>query len=141
MLPERQLLDALGQGVVAIALDGSLVYANPATERLFGWPVAELIGRPVLELATALPPESTVAVDEILAALRAGGSWRGELSLTRRGGVPFLAGVVATPITGTDGELVAILAVCDDLTDRRLVDEELSASRERLRLAMGAARM
>ena len=141
MLPERQLLDALGQGVIAIALDGSLVYANHAAERLFGWSAHDLIGRPVLELATPLPPETGIAVDEILDTLRAGGSWRGELSLTRRGGVPFLAGVVATPITDSDGELIAILALCDDLTDRRLVDEELSASRERLRLAMSSARM
>ena len=41
----RQLLDSAGPGVVAMDLNGRLVYCNPSAVRLLGYPVAELAER------------------------------------------------------------------------------------------------
>jgi PAS domain S-box-containing protein len=49
----RQILDAFADAVVAADSDNRIVYANPAVERLLGWAVDDLVGRPL----TTLIPE------------------------------------------------------------------------------------
>lgn len=48
------LMDALADAVIACDARGLVVYANSAVERLLGWPIAELMGRPLEE--TIIPP-------------------------------------------------------------------------------------
>ena len=48
------LLDAIGEAVMAAIPDGTIVYANPAAERLFGWKIDEMVGQNGLDL---LPTE------------------------------------------------------------------------------------
>ncbi len=45
-----RLLDALSDAVIVAGVDGLIAHANPAVEPLFGWPAAELTGRPLVEL-------------------------------------------------------------------------------------------
>jgi two-component system sensor histidine kinase VicK len=52
-LDYRLILDALGDAVVASDGANRIVYANPAAERLLGWPAGELVGRPI----TTIQPE------------------------------------------------------------------------------------
>lgn len=62
MLAE-QLLDAVGQAVVASNLHHQIVYWNNAAERLFGWSSDEVMGRDVVEVIG--PIETTVPVGSI----------------------------------------------------------------------------
>jgi diguanylate cyclase (GGDEF)-like protein/PAS domain S-box-containing protein len=49
------LLNSAGDGICGIDLDGKTTFANPAAARLLGWPVDELIGRPLHDLVHAAP--------------------------------------------------------------------------------------
>ena len=40
-----EILDAVGQAVIASDLDGRVMYWNRAAETLFGWSEAEMMGR------------------------------------------------------------------------------------------------
>ena len=49
----RELYESLGDGIVVFAPDGSIEFANPAAERVFGYAPGELAGKPVSILIPA----------------------------------------------------------------------------------------
>jgi PAS domain S-box-containing protein len=63
------IVESSEDAIVSKDLDGIIQWCNPATERLFGYTVAELVGRPVRIL---IPPERQAEEDDILARLRRG---------------------------------------------------------------------
>ena len=77
--PDAALLDGLTVAAVALAADGTVVYANPAALDLFGSPFDDLIGS---DARTRLfdEPERGV-VDEVLALVRGSGSWTGDVAM------------------------------------------------------------
>lgn len=50
----RVIVEAASDAIISVDETGSIVFANPATERIFGYPPAELIGKPL----TVLMPQS-----------------------------------------------------------------------------------
>lgn len=54
----RPLLDAVGEGLVALADDGAVVWANAAFAQLAGVAAADLVGRPIAELLDDPGPET-----------------------------------------------------------------------------------
>jgi PAS domain S-box-containing protein len=57
----ERLLEALNNPVLAWGLDGRIVFANAAVERLSGWSARELVGLPIATLVLA--PRGWVATD------------------------------------------------------------------------------
>ena len=47
---ECQLLNALGDAVIATDLNGSIVFWNLAAERLYGWRASDVEGRNILDV-------------------------------------------------------------------------------------------
>lgn len=61
MTPPQQALFALillhlPDGVVILDADGRIEWINPAAERLFGWPLCDVLGRRPVDLVGASPP-------------------------------------------------------------------------------------
>jgi PAS domain S-box-containing protein len=50
---QAQLLDAVGQAVMATSLDGTIQYWNAAAEQLYGWRADEVIGKSIIEVTSA----------------------------------------------------------------------------------------
>jgi PAS domain S-box-containing protein len=120
---QAQLLDTVGQAVIATDPDGQIIYLNGIAETLYGWPKDEAIGRNISE--TIVPPSAAEQAAEIMARLRAGESWSGEFMARRKGGMTFAAFVNDTPVFDSQGRLKAIIGVSTDLTDRKRLEEEL----------------
>jgi PAS domain S-box-containing protein len=51
------LIDRAGDSVFAVGSDGTVRYANPAAERMFGYAAAELAGRLLVDLLPTLPAD------------------------------------------------------------------------------------
>jgi PAS domain S-box-containing protein len=110
------LLDAIGEAVLASLPDGTITYANPASERLFGWKVNELIGQNGLEM---LPSQATASSAlDVHAQLLSGEPISGPLELTRRDGSQFVARITGAPVRGPQGNLVGLTAVLVDDSER-----------------------
>jgi PAS domain S-box-containing protein len=120
---QARLLDALGQAVIATDPAGMVTYWNPAAERLYGWPAAEVLGRSILEITPAESVREDAA--EILERLRAGEQWEGEFTVRRKDGEVLTAWVVDTPVFGAAGELVGIVGVSSDVTERKRREERV----------------
>jgi PAS domain S-box-containing protein len=122
------LLDAIGDAVLAAKPDGTIVYANAAAERLLGWKVSELIGENGLEL---LAPKDTTPDGMVFhSRLLEKTSQSGELPIARRDGTQVLAHITGTPVLDRNRELVGLIAVLVDNTDRRQIEYELGVQEQ-----------
>jgi diguanylate cyclase (GGDEF)-like protein/PAS domain S-box-containing protein len=117
------LLDAVGQAVIAADLQGKVIYWNRAAQELYGWSAEEAIGRPIMEVTPS--EELMEQAEEIMTELMAGRSWTGEFAVRRKDGTTFPALVTDTPAHDEEGNLVAIIGVYTDITERKRMEERL----------------
>ncbi|HEX2022400.1 MAG TPA: PAS domain S-box protein, partial [Candidatus Thermoplasmatota archaeon] len=129
---QARVLDAVGQAVVGTDLQGRVTYMNRAAERAYGWRAEEAMGLDLVDVTIA--PAQLAAGAALMARLRDGKPWSGELLASRRDGTTFWASVSATPFLDETGRHVGIIAVSEDVTERRAAIEELEASRRQMAL-------
>ena len=131
---QAHLLSAVEQAVISTDLDGVVTYWNSFAESLYGWSTEEAVGRNIIDLTPAEGLASQAA--EILVRLRHGESWSGEFLVRRKDGSTFPAFVTDWPLTDATGQLVGVVGVSFDITERKRAEEE----RARLLEAERAAR-
>ena len=129
---QAQLLKAVEQAVIATDGEGVITYWNPFAEKLYGWSAAEAVGASVFDLVPAEAKQG----EEIFELLKQGQSWSGEFMVRRKDGTSFPAMVTDWPIYDTQGELVGVVGISVDVSERKLAEEE----RARLLEAERAAR-
>lgn len=137
---QASLLDMVEQAVIATDTEGRVVYWNRHAEKLYGWATQEALGRPALDLTHA--EISRGEATRILARVTSGESWSGEFTARRRDGAAFPVLETDSPIYIDLGEVVGIVSVSTDISERRrmeMVIRDLSTPvlqiRERLLLA------
>jgi diguanylate cyclase (GGDEF)-like protein/PAS domain S-box-containing protein len=117
------LLDAVGQAVIATDPSGRIIHWNQAAERMKGWTAEEAIGRPLIDF---LPPDSLPErTAALLTAIATGVGWSEDTIVRHRNGGEVAAQVTATPIIDAQGDLIAMIGVGTDLTDRRAAEERV----------------
>ncbi len=133
----RTLLDQMTEGVSLSREDGTIVYTNPAEERLFGYGPGELLGQHV-SVQNAYPAEENARiVAEVIDTLKRCGSWTGEWRNRRKDGAEFLT---RSRISAVDiGGERHWLCVQEDVTEERAAAEALLSERTRLQLATKAS--
>ncbi len=136
ILFQARLLNTVGQAVIATTLDGTITYWNKAAELLYGWPAAEATGRNILQ--TIVPESSVHNAEVILNALAQGATWSGEFLVRRRDGTTFPAMVSNSPISDQNGNLVGVIGISTDITERKQVIEDLRKSHERFQILSNA---
>ncbi|MGA8015951.1 MAG: PAS domain S-box protein, partial [Candidatus Dormiibacterota bacterium] len=109
------LLDGVGQAVAAASPDGTVVYINPAAERLFGWPASQMLGKNGLTLLAA--PAAADEAWQIHSKLLRGQHHTGKMRLSRRDGTEFVAHMTSAPVLGDRGQIIGLIAVFTDLTE------------------------
>jgi diguanylate cyclase (GGDEF)-like protein/PAS domain S-box-containing protein len=120
---QASLLEAVGQSVIATDLEGKVLYWNRAAQELYGWSAEEAMGRPIMEVT---PSEALMEqAEEIMTELRAGRSWTGESVVRRKDGTTLPVLVTHTPAHDEEGNLVAIIGVYTNLTERKRMEERL----------------
>ena len=131
---QAHLLDAVEQAVIATDLNGTIIYWNSFAEQLYGWTPEEALGASILDLTP--PADMRDLANEIMAHLLEGKSWSGELLVRKKDGSVFPAMVTDSPILGKDGELIGIVGVSVDISERK----QAEAERERLHVSERVAR-
>jgi two-component system sensor kinase FixL len=116
------LLDSVPDAMVIADERGEIVHANREAERLFGWPRAELAGRPIeVLLPSRFRAEHQAHRTGYHAAPRTRPMGLGlDLSGLRKDGAEFAAEISLSPIE-VDGRRCVVAAV-RDVTDRKLLE-------------------
>src|SRR5215467_5284027 len=145
---ERQLVDEARLRLAAIVessedaiisktLDGIITSWNAAAQRIFGYTVEEAVGQPV---AILLPPDVLPEENGILETLRTGKRIEHyETVRVTKAGKRVNVSLTISPIKDSRGKIVGASKIVRDITERKLAEEALRTSAERLRLAQWAA--
>jgi len=113
---QAQLLDAVGESVIALDVGGRVLYWNRAAERMYGWSSEEAMGRRLREMV--VPDNLRGQADDIAALLREGRTWTGQLTVRRKDGSTFRVEGTDTPIFDKDGDLVGVVGVLREIPQR-----------------------
>jgi signal transduction histidine kinase len=122
MFTADALLKAISQAILATDASGTIVFSNPAADKLFGGDSSGVVGR---SLAAVMPDHD---VAELFAVVREEGTWSGG----RRNEDDSLSFITACGLRGDEGAIdgfVVVSTPLDSLDLPRVVDES-----ERLRL-------
>lgn len=117
------VVEQTSDSVLVTDVDGNILYANPATERLTGYTAAELLGKsPRIFGAGEMPARFYKRLwDTILA----GRIFRGEFVNRRKDGTRYYEEKVITPIRGETGEVIQFIAIGRDGTERKEAEETI----------------
>jgi len=117
----RSVLEAAQEGIIIISrADRSILYANPAAERMFGRARDDLLGRPTTIL---YPPDARAEVEaEFAALIRAQGGRASNLPAVRSNGERFVVDIFASEIRYE--ERAAMFGFFTDVTELRAAEAE-----------------
>lgn len=136
LLVKESAIASSVDGIAIIDPDGRIEYANRAFATMFGYgEPGEIVGLQHGDLAHGDPGLSKTLPD-LEAQITRDGQWVGELGCFRRDGRPFQAQVSASVALDNGGRLLCILLSIVDVTERRLTEQALKLSREKLQEAI-----
>jgi diguanylate cyclase (GGDEF)-like protein/PAS domain S-box-containing protein len=116
------LLEQIDTAVVAVDDDRRCTEFNPAAERLFGYRREEVLGQRLLDLLAAPGQDSLIAEVRTTVGDR---GWEGESRLRRKDGSEFPGHARIAPIRDAAGQYLGTVAVIQDLTERKGVEQRL----------------
>ncbi len=102
---------------------GTILYANPALERLSGYDSDELRGQNPRLFKSGLPDAKLY--DEMWATLSAGRSWSGSLVNRHKDGTLYETGSSISPVRDAAGALIGYLQLARDVTRERELEAQL----------------
>ena len=129
VLFQARMLDAVGEAVIATDVEGKVIYWNRAAEKIYGWFAEEMIGQALVEILVSEDLREQAA--EIRSALREGKPWSGEFTVQRKDGSSFPVHVTDTPVHDDQGNLVGLIGVSTDVTERKRAEAKLKESERR----------
>jgi PAS domain S-box-containing protein len=122
---KARLLDLTHDAIIVRDVDGLIRYWNRGAEKLYGWSLAEALGKVSHELLkTKLP----VSVEQMLEELHRTNRWTGELVHTTREGRRLTVFVRKTLDRDADGNPASVLENITNITERHLAEEALRVS-------------
>ena len=128
---QSDLLNNVGQAVIATNMLGEVIYWNTAAEKIYGWTSSEAIGQNIVSLTPAEQTKEQAV--EIMHELSEGKSWSGEFLVNGKVGKSFPCYVTDTPIFDSNSILIGIIGISSDITDRKLTEEKLMETEGKFR--------
>ncbi len=113
--------------VIITDTSGKIEYVNPAFTRISGYSFEDAVGDNPRILKSGLTPDETFR--EMWSTIAAGEVWRGELCNRKKDGTIFWDLGTVSPIRGPSGEITHYIAVKEDISARKQVEQELERYR------------
>ncbi|MGD9331402.1 MAG: PAS domain S-box protein, partial [Desulfobacterales bacterium] len=121
-------LRSIGDAVITTDRQGRITLMNPIAERLTGWPEADALGRPLMEVFKIVNEQTREPcanpVEKVLATAQVIGLANQTL-LVAKNGQEFIIADSGAPILNSQGEITGVVLVFRDITDQQRTEKEL----------------
>lgn len=125
-----RLIDGIRDcAIYMIDRSGNVVSWNPGAERIKGYSAAEIVGRHFSEFYTPEDRHAGIPANALGVAERTG-KFEGEGWRLRKDGTKFWASVLIDALRSPDGELIGFAKITRDMTERRMMQEQLHQSQK-----------
>lgn len=128
---QANLLENISDAVISTGPDFVIRSWNRGAELVYGWPAADVIGRPAGEVIPSAYPNDDAA--RVFAHFQEQGFWKGEVVQRRKDGAPLAILSSVTLIHDAAGRPNGVVAVNRDITDLKQAQAALRESEERYR--------
>ncbi len=125
----RKLSLALEQSPASILitdLSGNIEYVNPKFEENSGYTADEAIGKNPRILKSGDKPDEEYK--QLWQTITAGHEWRGQFQNRRKDGSNYWESATISPLRGEDGMITHFIAIKEDITARKLAEDQLLMS-------------
>jgi PAS domain S-box-containing protein len=131
------IIESSDDAIVSKTLDGVITSWNPAAERMFGWTVAEAVGRDI----TLIIPEDRRAEEDMVLGRIAAGERVEHFETVRitKGRRLIHVSLTVSPIRDARGRVVGASKTARDITEQRRLAEERDQLLAREQLARAVA--
>jgi PAS domain S-box-containing protein len=127
----RKLSRAVEQSSSTVVITdraGTIEYANPKFSETTGYTAEEAMGQNPRVLKSGTMPDEFYA--DLWATISSGREWHGEFCNRKKNGDLYWESASISPIRDASGETTHYVAIKDDITDRKRMEEELLNARE-----------
>ncbi|MDD5678583.1 MAG: PAS domain S-box protein [Kiritimatiellae bacterium] len=126
-------LQAMGEGVLLMDMNGKILSANPAFKQLSG--LSELLGRPLMELLLPMleAKDKPMVLEAHNTALNGHNPQLHPLTLINKRGRPVTVIPAISFIRASDGKATAVILTVRDISEIRVMQRNLEENNTRLR--------
>jgi two-component system, cell cycle sensor histidine kinase and response regulator CckA len=118
-----QALEAAANGIVITDRDGAIIWANAACAALTGYTPGELLGKNPRILKSGREDETLYR--NLWTTILNGQVWRGEIVNRRKDGSLYTEEMTITPLRDPQGSITSFVAIKQDITERKSLEEQL----------------
>jgi len=122
-------VESATEGAVMIDMDEKVVFVNRSHARMHGYEPYEMIGKFQKDF---YPKSYWPLVDQAIQQIFAEGGWSAELEEPRKDGSTFAAQISASLIKDHQGRPVGILEICNDISEKKKMQQEILKSNREL---------
>jgi len=112
--------------VVVTDIEGKIEYTNPAFTKITGYSAVEALGRTPRMLKSGEQPSPTY--DKLWETIKSGREWYSEFCNKKKDGDLYRESVYITSLKNSDGIITNFTKTSEDITARKLFEEELKES-------------
>lgn len=109
---------------------GRIEYVNPRFSEITGYALEELIGKTPAVIKSDITPRHVY--QDLWRTIQTGGVWRGDMQNRKKNGELYWEHEIISSVKNEHGEIVNFIAVKEDITERRRVEEALQRQQSRL---------
>ena len=130
------ILNAMGEGVYGLDLQGNVTFVNPAAASMINWEMADLIGQSMHQVLHHSHPDGSHYPREccpIYAAFRDGSTRRiTDEVFWRKDGTSFPVEYISTPMQDEQGRIIGAVITFRDITQQKWAEAVLQQANEDL---------
>lgn len=126
----RKLMTALEQSpnsIVITDITGSIEYVNPHFCKITGYSFEEVIGKTPRILKSG--KEANEKYEEMWQQVLEGKTWTGEFLNLKKNGEHYWEQANIAPVCNEQGSIVSIIAIKEDITERKRVEQDMKTAR------------
>ncbi len=117
---QETALRAAANGIVITDRKGTILWANPACERLTGYAPDELVGSPIRILKSGA--QNTTFYRNLWDTVLGGNVWQGEFVNRRKDGTLYSEENTITPVRDESGTVSHFISIKQDITSRKQIE-------------------